>query len=133
MRFSAIVAMYGPAMQSGRTATACVVGACLLLIGALLLWFDNSTVSVSAPDLGDRRSAGEVGCSIAPWDAGLNGNRDGPGGEHSHPFSDEVAADCYAANMTRFHAALATGVLALLMLCMSALAAFRSTRRVLTR
>ena len=117
-------------MQSGRTATVCLVGACLLLVVGLLLWFDNPTVDVRASDLGDSGPAGEVGCSIAPWDAGLNDNREGPGGEHSHLFSDEVAADCYAANMTRFHAAVGTGVLALLLLSIGAFGAARSKRRM---
>ena len=87
----------------------------LLLVG-LFLWFDNPTVNVSASDLGDSGPAGEVGCSIAPWDAGLNDNRDGPGGEHSEAYFNEVAAECYSANTTRFNAAVGSGVLALLML-----------------
>lgn len=132
MRFLALLAKYGPAMQSGRTATVCLVGACLLLIVGLFVWFDNPTVDVSATDLGAGGPAGEVGCSIAPWDAILNHNRDGPGGEHSHPYSDEVAADCYAANMTRFDAAVGSAVLALLILSISALVAIRSMRRMPT-
>lgn len=124
--------MYGPAMQSRRTATVCLAGACLLLIVGLLLWFDNPTVNVSASDLGDSGPAGEVGCSIAPWDAGLNDNRDGPGGEHSGPYSDEVAADCYAANKTKFKAAVGSGVLGLLVLSISVVVAVRSMRRVPT-
>jgi hypothetical protein len=103
-----------------------------LLIVGLFLWFDNPTVNVSASDLGDSGPAGEVGCSIAPWDAGLNDNRDGPGGEHSGPYSDEVAADCYAANKTRFNAAVGSGVLALLMLSISVVVAIRSMRRIPT-
>ena len=117
-------------MQFGRTATVCLAGAGVLLIVGLLLWFDNPTVDVRASDLGDSGPAGEVGCSIAPWDAGLNDNREGPGGEHSHPFSDEVAADCYAANMTRFHGGVGTGVLAVLLLGIGALEDARSKRRM---
>lgn len=98
--------------------------------GGLVLWFDNPTVNVSASDIGDSSPAGAVGCSIAPWDAGLNDNREGPGGHHSHPYSDEVAADCYAANKTRFNTAAGSGVLALLMLSISALGAIRSMRRM---
>ncbi len=50
VRFLALLTMYGPAMQSRRTGTVCLVGACLLLIVGLFLWFDNPTVNVS--DLG---------------------------------------------------------------------------------
>ena len=124
--------MYGPAMQSRRTATVWLVGACLFLIVGLFLSFDNVTVNVSASDLGESGPAGEVGCSIGPWDAGLNDNRDGPGGEHSSPFSDEVAADCYAANETRFNAAVGSSFLALLMLSISVVVAIRSGRRTPT-
>ncbi len=115
-------------MPPRRYAIVCLVGACLLLIVGLFLLFDNPTVNVSAADLGDDGPAGEVGCSIAPWDAALNDNRDGPGGEHSHPYSDEVAADCYAASTARFKAAVGSDVLALLMLSISTLVAFRSMR-----
>lgn len=94
----------------------CLVSACALLLVGVFLWFDNPTVDVGASDLGSRGPAGDVGCSIAPWDAGLNGNRDGPGGEHSDSYSDEVAAECYAASTTRFHAALGIGVLAVFVL-----------------
>jgi hypothetical protein len=87
----------------------------VLLVG-LFLWFDNPTVSASASDLGESGPAGEVVCSIAPWDAGLNDNRDGPGGEHSEAYFDEVAAECYAASTRRFNAAVGSGVLALLLL-----------------
>lgn len=102
------------------------MGAGLFLIVGLLLWFDNPTVDVTASDLGDSAPAGEVGCGIAPWDAGLNDNREGPGGEHSGPYFDEVAADCYAANRTRFAAAVSCGVLGLLMLGVSVVVSVRS-------
>jgi hypothetical protein len=107
---------------------ACLLGACLLLLLALFLWFDNPTVNVSASDLDGSGPAGEVGCSIAPWDAGLNDNRDGPGGEHSGTYFDEVAADCYPANTTRFNAAVGSGVLALLMVSVGVIVAARSKR-----
>ena len=119
-------------MKSRRTSTVCLLGACLLLLLGLFLWFDNPTVNVSASDIGDSGPAGEVGCSIAPWDAGLNDNRDGPGGEHSGPYSEEVAAECYSANTTRFKAAVGSGALALLMLTTGVVVAVRSTRRTPT-
>lgn len=116
-------------MHSRPTSTVCLLGAALLLTVGLSLWFDNPTVNVSASDLGESGPAGEVGCSIAPWDAGLNDNRDGPGGEHSGPFSEEVATECYSANRTRFNAAVSSGVLAVLMLSISVVAATGSARR----
>lgn len=115
-------------MQSRRISTACLLGACLLLVVGLFLWFDNPTVNVTAADLGDRGPAGEVGCSIAPWDAGLNDNRDGPGGEHSDAYVDEVAAECYSENTTRFNAAVGSGVLALLLLGVGVVVGVRSMR-----
>ncbi len=117
-------------MQSRRISRACLLGACLLLLVGLFLWFDNPTVNVSASDLSDGGPAGEVGCSIAPWDAGLNDNRDGPGGEHPRTYFDEVAAECYSANTTRFSAAVGSGVLALLMLSVGVMVAVRSRRPV---
>ena len=115
-------------MQSRRVSTTCLLGAALMLLVGLFLWFGNPTVHVSASDLGDRGPAGTVGCSIAPWDAGLNDNRDGPGGEHSGAYVDEVAAECYSANTTRFHAAVGSGVLALLLLGLGVAVAVRSMR-----
>ena len=103
----------------------------LVLVG-LFLWFDNPTVNVSAADLGESGPSGEVDCSIAPWDAGLNDNRDGPGGEHSRTYVDEVAAECYSANTTRFNAAVGSGVLALLVLGVGVTVAVRSMRPVPT-
>ena len=110
--------------------TACLVGACLLLVIGLFLWFDNPTVNVSASDDldGGGSPAGDVGCNIAPWDAGLNKNDDGPGGEHTRPYRDEVAAECYSANTTRFDAAVGSGVLALLLLGAGVVVAARSKR-----
>lgn len=119
-------------MQSRHISMAYLLGACLLLLVGLFLWFDNPTVTVSASDLGDSGPAGEAGCSIAPWDAGLNDNRDGPGGEHSGTYFDEVAAECYSANTTRFNAAVGSGVLALLMLSVGVIVAVRSMRPVST-
>lgn len=115
-------------MQSRLTSTVCLLVACLLLALGSFLWLDNTTVKVSASDLGDRGSAGEIGCSIAPWDAGLNDNRAGPGGEHSAAFVNEVAADCYSANMTRFNAGIGSGALALLVLSVGVVAVVRSLR-----
>lgn len=114
-------------MRSSKTSAACLLGACVLLIAGLFLWFDNATVNVSAPDLDDSGPAGEVGCSIAPWDAGLNDNRDGPGGEHSIAHSEEVATDCYSANTTRFKAGLGTGALAFVLLSVGVASTVRST------
>lgn len=119
-------------MQSRRTSRVCLLGACLLLLVGLVLWFNNPTVDVSASDVGGAGPGGEVGCSIAPWDAGLNGNRDGPGGEHSEAYFNEVAAECYAANTASFNAAVGSGVLALLMLCVGAVAAIMSIRSTST-
>ena len=115
-------------MRSRRATTPCLLVACLLVLVGVFLWFDNPTVDVSASDLGSRGPAGDVGCSIAPWDAGLNDNRDGPGGEHSDAYADEVAADCYSASTGRFHAALGSGVLALLVLGAGVAPAGRSVR-----
>lgn len=119
-------------MQSRRISMACFLAACLLLLVGVFLWFDNTTVSVNASDVGDSGPAGEVGCSIAPWDAGLNGNRNGPGGEHSAAYFDEVASECYSANTTRFNAAVGSGVLALLILSAGVVVVVRSMRPLLT-
>ena len=115
-------------MRSRRASTACLLSACALLLVGVFLWFDNPTVDVSASDLDSGGPAGAVGCSIAPWDAGLNDNRDGPGGEHSDSYSDEVATECSSANTTRFDAALGSGVLAVLLLSVGVVAG-RSIRR----
>lgn len=119
---------YSPTVPSRRLALACLAVACLLLLGGVLLVLDNPAVTVSASDVEDSGPAGEVVCSIAPWDAGLNDNRDGPGGEHSPTYSREVADQCYAANMTRFDAAVASGVLALITLGAAVAVAVRSRR-----
>jgi hypothetical protein len=113
-------------MQRRRFSVVCLVGAGVLLLVGLLLGFNNPTVNVSASDVGDRGPAGEVGCSIAPWDAGLNDNRDGPGGEHSRAYSNEVATECHSASTTRFNAALGSGALAVLMLSIGVVGAVRS-------
>lgn len=115
-------------MQSHRVAAACLWGSCLLLLVASFLWFDNPTVDVSASDFGDKGPAGEVGCSIAPWDAGLNDNRAGPGGEHTDSYHDEVGAECYSANTTRFHAAVGSGAVAVLLLGVGIAVTVRSRR-----
>lgn len=108
-----------------------MAAALVLLLGGFLC-LDNPTVSVRASDVGDRGPAGEVDCAIAPWDAGLNDNRDGPGGEHSRPYSEEVAAACYSASTLRFRAAVGSGALALLMLGVGVVVAVRSTNRTPT-
>ncbi|WP_182380022.1 hypothetical protein [Nocardioides sp. WS12] len=111
-------------MRSRRPAKACLLLACLLLLLAVTLWFDNPAVDVSASDF-TGESGGEVGCSIAPWDAGLNGNDEGPGGEHPHDYFVEVGAACYAANMTRFRVAVGAGALALAALAAGVFLALR--------
>jgi hypothetical protein len=88
----------------------------LLLLLGLWLLLHNQTVDVSASDTDQTTPAGQVGCVIAPYDAGLFGNDDPPGGEHSRAFADEVAADCYAVNMTRFKAGVASFGLGLVLL-----------------
>ncbi|HSU35112.1 MAG TPA: hypothetical protein VLJ88_05580 [Propionibacteriaceae bacterium] len=115
-------------MNSHRISVACFMLACLLLVMGFFLWFDNPSVDVVATDYDLSGPAGVVGCSIAPWDAGTNGNRSGPGGEHLGPFYDEVASECYSANMTRYKAAIASGVLSPMVLAVGIVAAFRSRR-----
>lgn len=119
--------------MTGRAAAgalACLLGTCVLLVAGLFLAFNNTTVTVSAADTGvGGGGAREVGCSIAPWDAGVNDNRDRPGGEHSAAYSDEVAAKCYRANSTRYDAAVGSGVLALLLLSVPVATSVRNTRR----
>ncbi|HXH80720.1 hypothetical protein [Nocardioides sp.] len=119
-------------MRSRRVSGACLRVGYLLLLGASFLWFDNVGVDVSASDFGDSGPAGRVGCSIAPWDAGLNDNRDAPGGEHTGAYSNEVAAECYSASSTRFNAAVGSGVLGLLMLSVGAVVAVGSMRDVMS-
>jgi hypothetical protein len=103
-------------MRPPRTVAACLLAGLLFLAISLFLWLDNATVDVSSTDLGPHGPAGEVGCVFAPWDAGINGNHDGPGGEHSSAYYDEVRSECADANTTRFDAGIATGVLALILL-----------------
>lgn len=108
-----------------RLVASCFTAAGLLLLLGLWLFLHNQTVNVSAPD-GDRSTpAGEVGCDIAPYDAGLFGNDDPPGGEHPRDFAEEVATECYAANMARFKAGVGSGVLALVLLVGTAAAGAR--------
>ncbi len=116
-------------MQSRPSVVLCIVAAGVLLPVAMFLWFDNPAVDVRASDVGGDEPAGKVGCSIAPWDAGLNDNRAGPGGEHSSAYSHEVAAECYSANMTRFYTATVSGVLALTTLFGGAAVSVRPLRR----
>ena len=115
-------------MQTRRVSLLSRLGAWLLSLAGLFLLFGNLTVNVSASDLDGDGPAGEVGCSIAPYDAGFNGNDEGPGGERSKDYFDEVAADCYAANSARFNAAIGAGALALLLLGAAVVTAPRSPR-----
>lgn len=93
----------------------------------------NPTVDVSAPDLGSSQPAGAVECSIAPWDAAINNNRDGPGGEHSEAVHAEVARECHAANMLRFRAHVGTGVAAILLFGVGVVGWARSSRQRTSR
>ena len=115
-------------MHPRRISTVCLVAACSLVLLGLFLLLANPTVDISASD-GGSGPAGNVECGIAPWDAGLNDNRDGPGGEHDRTYFDKVAAKCYSANTRRFNAAVGSGVLALLMLSVGAVVLIRSTRK----
>lgn len=117
-------------MTSRRVAALCLAAACVLLAFALFMAFDNTAVDVGASDLGDKGPAGDVGCVVAPWDAVLNSNSEGPGGEHSQPYFEEVASDCYAANKTRFTTAIASGVIAFLLLAVGGVLTVRSPRPV---
>lgn len=116
-------------MQTRHLLTGLCLAASLALLTGLVLWFDNPTVNVGASDITDRGPAGKVACSIAPWDAGLNGNDDGPGGDHTSAFRDEVAAACHAANTKRFRASVGSGALAVVLLAAAAVMGPR-TRRV---
>lgn len=97
-------------MRRRVTLTVLFLGAFLSLATGLVLWHDNPTVDVAASDEGIE-PAGEVPCPIAPWDAALNDNDDGPGGEHTEAFYEEVADECYAENIRRFDVAVVAGVL----------------------
>ena len=90
-------------MPSWRVAAAFLLGTFVLFLAALFVVFDNPTVSVSSSDYGTVGPVGDVDCTIAPWDARLNDNRSGPGGEHRAAFSHEVASECYSENTTRFN------------------------------
>lgn len=118
-------------MTSRRVAALCLAAACASLAFALFMAFDNTAVDVRASDLGDEGPAGDVGCVVAPWDAVLNSNSEGPGGEHSQPYFKEVASDCYAANKTRFTTAVASGVVAFLLLAVGGVLTVRPRRPVL--
>lgn len=111
----------------------CALVGVLLLVAAPWLLYDNVSVDISASDYddisatGEMTPAGETGCSIAPYDAGFNGNDDPPGGERRKAFSDEMAVECYSANLARFRAAIACGVLGGLLLAASFVLHVRST------
>ena len=102
---------------------ACAVAA---FLAASVLLFANLGVQANASDFGDSAPGGEVGCSIAPWDAGLNGNDQGPGGEHTRAYFEEVGAECYAANMTRFKSAVALGALGTVLLGVALVSVIRA-------
>lgn len=117
-------------MNAGRVSAWCGVIAALLFIAGVFLWFNNLSVDVAATDFGLSGPAGSVGCPIAPWDAGMNGNSNGPGGEHLRPFYDEVATECYSKNIARYNAAITSEVLALLVFSAGVVAVIRSRRPV---
>lgn len=85
--------------------------ACVLLPASVVIAYDNPTVDVQAVDADGTGPAGSKGCSIAPWDAALNGNDDPPGGEHTAAYSREMAQKCFEANTARFRTAVGTGLL----------------------
>lgn len=118
-------------MTSRRAAALCLAAAFVSLAFALFMAFDNTAVVVSASDLGEDGPAGKVGCVVAPWDAVLNGNSVGPGGEHSRPYFQEVASECYAANKTRFTTAVAGGVIGFVLLALAGGLTVRSRHPVL--
>jgi hypothetical protein len=93
---------------------ALLLGVSLLSTAAWLLVV-NQTVSVVYTD-GGQEAARDVECSIAPYDAGFNGNNDPPGGEQSVAYAEAVASECYSANIDRFHIARVVGVLGLVAL-----------------
>jgi hypothetical protein len=103
-------------MRPKLIAAGSITAAGLLLLLGLWLLLHNQTVDVSASDTDQATPAGQVGCVIAPYDAGLFGNDDPPGGEHPRDFADEVAAECYAVSMTRFKAGVASIGLGLVLL-----------------
>ncbi len=92
--------------------------------------FDNTRVDVRASDFDDQGPAGDVGCVVAPWDAVLNSNSEGPGGEHTRPYFKEVASDCYAANRTQFTTAAASVGIGFLLLVVGGVLTVRSKRPV---
>lgn len=112
---------------------ACLLAASIVLVASMFAWFDNPDVNVGARDLDTSGPAGQVGCSIAAWDAGLNHNRNSPGGEHSAAYSEEVATECFAADMTRFRAAIGGGVLAIALVIAGAVVAVRRPRQRTSR
>ncbi len=123
-------------MRHRVTLTVLFLGAFLSLATGLVLWHDNPAVDVAASDEGIE-PAGEVPCPIAPWDAALNDNDDGPGGEHTEAFYEEVADECYAENIRRFDVAVVAGVLSLVLslaggvvLLMGAVGGLRRLRKV---
>lgn len=128
MKSRTAVTCHGMGSSRGAASALFLAGVVAWVV-ACALWFDNPTVSVNASDIDDSGSSGDVECSIAPWDAGLNGNDNGPGGEHLPAFHDEVATECYAANIERFRASAVSGALGLLLLVGAAAAGVRSMKR----
>lgn len=93
----------------------CLMAAGVMSVIALWLLLDNQSAKVSAIDIGQEQSAGRVGCTIAPWDAGFNHNDAGPGGEHSVAYVKEVGEKCYTVNVRRFRTSIAAGLLGLVL------------------
>ena len=125
---------YGRSMRAQRIwAVSAIAGVLLLLAGPWLL-VDNVSVDITASDYddisatGEMMPAGQTGCSIAPYDAGFYGNDQPPGGERRKAFSDEMAVDCYSANMQRFRVAIACLVLGAVLVVASFVLHVRSTR-----
>ena len=63
-------------MRPKLIAAGSITAAGLLLLLGLWLLLHNQTVDVSASDTDQATPAGQVGCVIAPYDAGLFGNDD---------------------------------------------------------
>lgn len=100
-----------------------VVAAVALVCLAVVLALRNVEVRVTERDFDG--SSGVVGCVVAPWDAVVNGERGGPGGEHDVAWGQAVGAACARENERRFGAAAASAAVGAVLL----LAARRPGRR----
>lgn len=104
-------------MRPPRLALLLLVGALVAFVAAAVLLLDNVRVDVKASDGTDGQApGGEVGCTIAPWDAGVNDNDQGPGGEWPREYYEEVGEKCYAASMARYDAGRGTAALGAVLL-----------------